>query len=307
MNTVIRFPHLGLTLNPGQSFTVFGFQIAYYGVIIGIGMIVGALIAYREARKTNQSVDDYIDFTLYTLIAAIVGARIYYVIFEWDYYKENLGEIFNLRAGGLAIYGGVLASILTLFIFTKVKKLKFWLMADTAVQGLVIGQVIGRWGNFFNREAFGGYTDNLFAMQLPLTEAKGITNELLEHLVEYNGAEYVQVHPTFLYEGMWNVLLFVVMCLYKRHKKFDGEVFALYLGGYGLGRVFIESLRTDQLVMKHLGGLAASQVVSIILIILSIAFVVYNRVQIKKNMPTVAEKVDDRMQSDEENKKDLEE
>lgn len=283
MNTVIRFPHLGLTLNPGRSFSFFGLEIAYYGIIIGIGMLAGALIAYREARKTQQSVDDYIDFTLYTLIAAIIGARIYYVIFEWDYYKNNLGEIFNIRAGGLAIYGGVLASILTLYIFTKVKRLKFWLMADTAVQGLVIGQVIGRWGNFFNREAFGGYTDNLFAMQLPLSEAKGITAELLEHLVTVNGVEYVQVHPTFLYEGIWNVLLFIAMCLYKRHKKFDGEVFAMYLAGYGLGRFFIESLRTDQLVMKHLGGIAASQLVSIILIILAVAFVLYNRVKIAKS------------------------
>ena len=121
MNTTIRFPHLGLTLNPGKSFTVFGIEIAYYGVIIALGMLAGALVAYREAKKTGQKVDDYIDFTLYTLIAAIIGARIYYVIFEWDYYSAHPLEIFNLRAGGLAIYGGVMASALTLFIFTKVK------------------------------------------------------------------------------------------------------------------------------------------------------------------------------------------
>lgn len=282
MNTTIRFPHLGLTLNPGKSFTVFGIEIAYYGVIIALGMLAGALVAYREAKKTGQKVDDYIDFTLYTLIAAIIGARMYYVIFEWDYYSAHPLEIFNLRAGGLAIYGGVLASVLTLFIFTKVKKLKFWLMADTAVQGLIIGQIIGRWGNFFNREAFGGYTDSLFAMQLPVSEAKGITQELIEHLVTIDGVSYVQVHPTFLYEGTWNLLLFIGICLYKRHKKFDGEIFAIYLMGYGVGRFIIEGLRTDQLVIKALGGIAASQVLSIILIILAAAFVIYNRVQIKK-------------------------
>lgn len=285
MNTTIRFPHLGLTLNPGKSFTVFGIEIAYYGVIIALGMLAGALVAYREAKKTGQKVDDYIDFTLYTLIAAIIGARIYYVIFEWDYYSAHPLEIFNLRAGGLAIYGGVLASVLTLFIFTKVKKLKFWLMADTAVQGLIIGQIIGRWGNFFNREAFGGYTDSLFAMQLPISEAKGITQELIEHLVTVDGVSYVQVHPTFLYEGTWNLLLFIGICLYKRHKKFDGEVFAIYLMGYGVGRFIIEGLRTDQLVIKALGGIAASQVLSIILIILAAAFVIYNRVQLKKRTP----------------------
>ena len=282
MNTTIRFPHLGLTLNPGKSFTVFGIEIAYYGVIIALGMLAGALVAYREAKKTGQKVDDYIDFTLYTLIAAIIGARIYYVIFEWDYYSAHPLEIFNLRAGGLAIYGGVLASALTLFIFTKVKKLKFWLMADTAVQGLIIGQIIGRWGNFFNREAFGGYTDSLFAMQLPVSEAKGITQELIEHLVTIDGVSYVQVHPTFLYEGNWNLLLFIGICLYKRHKKFDGEIFAIYLMGYGVGRFIIEGLRTDQLVIKALGGIAASQVLSIILIVLAVAFVIYNRVQLKR-------------------------
>ena len=285
MNTTIRFPHLGLTLNPGKSFTVFGIEIAYYGVIIALGMLAGALVAYREAKKTGQKVDDYIDFTLYTLIAAIIGARIYYVIFEWDYYSAHPLEIFNLRAGGLAIYGGVMASALTLFIFTKVKKLKFWLMADTAVQGLIIGQIIGRWGNFLNREAFGGYTDSLFAMQLPVSEAKGITQELIEHLVTIDGVSYVQVHPTFLYEGTWNLLLFIGICLYKRHKKFDGEIFAIYLMGYGVGRFIIEGLRTDQLVIKALGGIAASQVLSIILIVLAVAFVIYNRVQLKKRTP----------------------
>ena len=285
MNTTIRFPHLGLTLNPGKSFTVFGIEIAYYGVIIALGMLAGALVAYREAKKTGQKVDDYIDFTLYTLIAAIIGARIYYVIFEWDYYSAHPLEIFNLRAGGLAIYGGVIASALTLFIFTKVKKLKCWLMADTAVQGLIIGQIIGRWGNFFNREAFGGYTDSLFAMQLPVSEAKGITQELIEHLVTIDGVSYVQVHPTFLYEGTWNLLLFIGICLYKRHKKFDGEIFAIYLMGYGVGRFIIEGLRTDQLVIKALGGIAASQVLSIILIVLAVAFVIYNRVQLKKRTP----------------------
>lgn len=282
MNTTIRFPHLGLTFNPGKSFTVFGIEIAYYGVIIGLAMLTGALVAYREAKKTGQKVDDYVDFTLYTLIAALIGARIYYVAFEWDYYSAHPLEILNLRAGGLAIYGGVLASVLTLFIFTRVKKLDFWLMADTAVQGLIIGQIIGRWGNFFNREAFGGYTDSLFAMQLPVTEAKGITEELIEHLVTIDGVSYVQVHPTFLYEGVWNLLLFIGICIYKRHKKFNGEIFAIYLIGYGIGRFLIESLRTDQLVIKELGGIAASQVLSIVLIILASAFVIYNRVKLKK-------------------------
>mgnify|MGYP004612188141 CR=1 FL=1 len=291
MDMSIRFPHLGIYLpNVGKTISVLGFDIAYYGITIAIAMIVGISIALHEAKRTGQNQDTYLDLLMLTMLTSVLGARIYYVIFEWDYYSAHPLEIFNLRAGGLAIYGGVLASVLTLFIFTKVKKLKFWLMADTAVQGLIIGQIIGRWGNFFNREAFGGYTDSLFAMQLPVAEAKGITQELIEHLVTVDGVSYVQVHPTFLYEGTWNLLLFIGICLYKRHKKFDGEIFAIYLMGYGVGRFIIEGLRTDQLVIKALGGIAASQVLSIMLIILAAAFVIYNRVQLKKRTPVTDEK-----------------
>lgn len=282
MNTLIRFPNLGIEVNPGKSFSVFGIDIAYYGVIIGIGMLVGALIAYREAKKTNQNVDDYVDFTMYTLIAAIIGARLYYVVFEWDYYSKNLLQIFNLRAGGLAIYGGIIASVITLIVYTNIKKKSFWLMADTACQGLVVGQIIGRWGNFFNREAFGGFTDNLFAMQLPVSEAQGITAELLDNIVKYNGMEFVQVHPTFLYEGVWNLMVFVLLNVYKRHKKFDGEVFALYVLGYGIGRSLIEGLRTDQLQIGNT-GIAVSQMLSVVLAAASICFIVVKRRQVKVN------------------------
>lgn len=278
MNTLIRFPNLGIEVNPGKSISVFGIDIAFYGIIIGIGMLVGALIAYREARRTNQNVDDYVDFTTYTLVAAIVGARIYYVAFQWDYYRQNLLQIFNIRAGGLAIYGGIIASVITLIVFTRIKKKSFWLMADTACLGLVMGQVIGRWGNFCNREAFGGYTNNLFAMQLPVSEASGITMELLDKVVKYNGVDYIQVHPTFLYEGLWNLGLFILLNLYKRHKRFDGEVFALYVLGYGVGRFFIESLRTDQLTIGST-GVAVSQVLSLVLAVLAVGFIVFKRKQ----------------------------
>ncbi len=285
MNTLIRFPNLGIEVNPGQSISVFGFEIAYYGIVIGIGMLLGAFFAYHEARRTAQNVDDYIDFTTYTLIAAIIGARIYYVAFEWDYYSKNLSQIFNIRGGGLAIYGGVIASVITLIVFTKVKKKSFWLMADTACQGLLIGQIIGRWGNFFNREAFGGYTNNLFAMQIPLTEARGVTTDLLNHLVVYDGASYVQVHPTFLYEGVWNLGVFILINIYKDHKKFDGELFALYLFGYGIGRAIIEGLRTDQLIIGNT-GIAVSQLLSVLLVIASLIFIIVRRIQVK-NEPEV--------------------
>jgi phosphatidylglycerol:prolipoprotein diacylglycerol transferase len=162
-----------------------------------------------------------------------------------------------------------------------VKHKSFWLMADTACQGLVVGQIIGRWGNFFNREAFGGYTNNLFAMQIPLSEAHGVTQDLIDHVVQVYGMDYIQVHPTFLYEGAWNLLLFILLNLYKRHKKFDGEIFALYLVGYGVGRAMIETLRTDQLLLGNT-VIPVSQLLSVILVLASLVFIAVKRASVKK-------------------------
>lgn len=283
MNTTIRFPNLGLEFNPGKAISIFGFDVAYYGIIIGCGMIIGALIAFAEAKRTKQNLDDYYDFATYTLIAAILGARLYYVIFEWDYYSRNLLEIFNIRNGGLAVYGGIIASVITLLVFTRKRKLNFWIMADTAALGLVIGQAIGRWGNFFNREAFGGYTNNLLAMQIPVSEANGVTVELLEKAVTINGDLFIQVHPTFLYECVWNVCLFIILMIYHTHKKFDGEVWWFYVGGYGIGRSIIEGLRTDQLILGNT-GIAVSQLLSIVLVCVAIGCIVYNRRKAKKTL-----------------------
>ena len=281
-NTTIRFPNLGIEVHPGKSIEVFGVELAFYGMIIGLAMMVGVFIAYREAKRTNQNVDDYLDFTIWALIMAIVGARLYYVIFEWDYYGQHLLQIVTgIRDGGLAIYGGIIASLITLFIFTKVKKLNFWLMADTAVLGLVVGQIIGRWGNFFNREAFGGYTNSIFAMQIPVNEANGVTKDLLMNSYLYNGQSFIQVHPTFLYEGIWNLGVFILLMAYRKHKKFNGEVFALYLIGYGVGRAWIEGLRTDQLILPFF-KVPVSQVLSIIVAVGAIVFIVFNRIQLTR-------------------------
>ena len=244
----IAFPNLGIYLrNMPKSFTVFGFEIALYGVIIGIGVIAGILMAARQAKVTGQDPDLYWDFSIYAVILSVVGARIYYVIFEWDMYKDNLLKIFNIRVGGLAIYGGVIAGFSTLFVYAALKKQKAFRMADTAVTGLILGQAIGRWGNFTNREVFGEYTDNLLAMRLPVAAVRerDISESILAHMGE--GINYIQVHPTFLYESLWNLGVLVLMLVYWKHKKFDGEIALLYLGGYGLGRAWIEGIRTDQL------------------------------------------------------------
>ena len=278
----IAFPNLGLYLKDvPKNFTVFGFTIALYGVIIGLGFLIALLIIARVAKWTDQNPDDYWDMAIYVIIFSIIGARIYYVFFAWDYYKDNPISVFNIRNGGLAIYGGVIAGFATLYIYTRIRKKSFLLMADTVMFGLVFGQALGRWGNFTNREAFGEYTDGLFAMRLPLEMVRSgeITELMKAHMSE--ATNYVQLSPTFLYESMWNICLLIILFLYCKHKKFDGEIVLLYLGGYGLGRAWIEGLRTDQLIM-HTTGLPVSQMLAICLVVFAITMDIVTRVRLQK-------------------------
>lgn len=278
MNQQINFPNLNLYFeHVGQSIKIGSFSIAFYGIIIAIGMLAGLFIACWQAKRTGQSPDTYYDLALVAIICSLIGARIYYVIFEWDYYRDNLLSIFNVREGGLAIYGGVIAAILTTYVFSRVKKLPYGLLCDTAGLGLILGQAIGRWGNFFNREVFGGYTDNIFAMQLPVSEVRSsdITEELWEHIVTINGVDYIQVHPTFLYESMWNLVLLLFLIWFSSRKKFDGQVFTFYLIGYGIGRFWIESIRTDQLKIPGI-NYPVSMALSLILIVVGVGICVFN-------------------------------
>ena len=278
MHRTIDFPNIGIHLKSvGDHITVFGFEIAYYGIIIGIGILTGILIAALEAKRTKQNPEDYYDLAIYAVIFAIIGARIYYVIFMWDMYKDNLLSIFNIRQGGLAIYGGVIAAVITVFVFAHVKHLSAPLLLDTAGLGLVAGQMIGRWGNFFNREAFGEYTDGLLAMRLPVDAVRGgdITELMREHMETKAGVSYIQVHPTFLYESLWCLIVLILLLLYRKHKKFNGEVFLMYLAGYGFGRFFIERLRTDQLLLPGI-GFPVSQLLAGVLVVASVAVIAYN-------------------------------
>ncbi len=236
-NMDIAFPNLGIYLRDvPKSFSVFGFTIALYGVIIAIGVLGGVLLAAHVAKLEELDADLIWDFAIYAIIFSIIGARIYYVVFRWDAYKDNLLDVFNLRNGGLAIYGAVIAAFLTLWIYCRRKKQSFLQIADICVPGLVLGQIIGRWGNFTNREVFGEYTDNLLAMRLPaqMVRTADISETIAAHMAE--GTNYIQVHPTFLYESLWNLALLCIMLVYRKHKKFEGEQWLLYLGGYGLGR-----------------------------------------------------------------------
>lgn len=279
MDMSIRFPHLGIYLpNVGKTISVFGFDIAYYGITIAIAMIVGISIALHEAKRTGQNQDTYLDLLMLTMLTSVVGARIYYVIFSWSNYKDNLDEILNIRNGGLAIYGGIIAGVITVFVYSKITKMKFLQIADTVCMGLAAGQIIGRWGNFFNREAFGEYTNNLLAMQLPVSAVRKneITSAMWNHVVTIGGVEYIQVHPTFLYEGLWNFMVLLFLFWFRKRKKFEGELFFCYLAGYGVGRFWIESLRTDQLLLPGI-HVPVSQMLSAVLVIVSLSVIICKR------------------------------
>ena len=288
MDLSISFPNIGIDIyDLPKSFSIFGFDIAFYGIIIGLGILAGMSIGFREARITGQNVEDYIDLALFGVIFAIIGARLYYVIFEWDNYKDNLLEIVNLRKGGLAIYGGVIAAIITCYAVAKVKKLKFLQMADTGCLGVLLGQIIGRWGNFFNREAYGGNTDGLFAMKINLDDStiNGVPIQDGIEVFTEAGNRFIQVQPTFLYESFCNLCLLGLIMLFRKKKQYHGEVFLWYMCGYGAIRTVVEGFRTDQLQIGDT-GIAVSQLLGAVIAVVTGTIIIYMRIK-KKGQPSV--------------------
>ncbi|MGL4798164.1 MAG: prolipoprotein diacylglyceryl transferase [Cellulosilyticaceae bacterium] len=303
MNTVypIYFPHLGgflsdtgLSIDP-VAITVFGLPIYWYGIILTTGIVLGLVIAMYMAKKEKLDPDLILDFLLIDIVFAILGARLYFVAFRWPEYKDNLWSILDIRSGGIAIYGAIIASVLVAAIYTKVRKLNLWQFGDIAAYGLLVGQAIGRYGNFVNQEAFGGEAgpQALFAMQIAKSEAVAhSTSKTIEGFTTYartivdnvtgleRVVEYVQVHPTFFYESCWNIGLLILLLLYRRYKKNHGEVFFLYVMAYGIGRFWIEGLRTDQLVIESI-GIPASQIVAIVSIVLGVAGFIWCRIKRK--------------------------
>lgn len=286
MTGTIRFPHLGITFsNVIKSVSLGGFEVAVYGMVLAAAMVTGLLLVMKLAEATGQKGDDYFDLGITAIVVAVVCARIYYVIFSWDYYREHLMEIINLRQGGLAIYGGVIGGVAAVVLFCRIRKLPWRRALDIACAGLVWGQVVGRWGNFFNREAFGEYTDGLLAMQLPAGDVRGgeITARMREHLQVIDGIEYIQVHPTFLYESLWNigVLLILLFLILRVRKRFPGMVFLVYLLLYGAGRFWIEGLRTDQLLFPGT-TVPVSQALSALLVGVSAVLLIWGIVKVKE-------------------------
>lgn len=246
-NAVISFPFLGISLNPSNTYVLFGHTFYWYGVIIACGFILAVLYCSRRCREFGITQDELIDILIFSVPAAIVGARIYYVIFNYSQYKDNFSEVFKIWQGGLAIYGAVIAAVITLLIVCRVKKISPLAMLDVGAFGLLIGQLVGRWGNFMNREAY-GYETSIFC-RMGLTE---------------NG-QTIYVHPTFLYESLWNLTGFIILHILSKSKKhprkFDGQYFLYYVAWYGLGRMFIEGLRTDSLYIGD-SGIRVSQLLA---------------------------------------------
>lgn len=275
----IAFPNLNIYLsNVPKSLNIGGFSIALYGIIIAVGMLCGCMMIQHEARISGQSQDLYWDVFLYGVVVSIIGARIYYVVFQWDFYSANPAKIFAIREGGLAIYGGVIGAFSTCYVLGRLRKVHFLKILDTCMTGLLTGQVIGRWGNFTNREAFGEYTNSLFSMALPLDAVRsGDVTELMRSMIP-EGANYILVTPTFLYESCWNfcLILFLIFFRRKNLKAFTGEVALLYLGGYGLGRFFIEGIRTDSLMLPGT-QIAVSRLLAGVLFLLAVIIEIYMR------------------------------
>lgn len=280
----IYFPYLnkGFYIE-SVAFHLFGISVYWYGIIMATAILSGTLLVDYIGKKEGLTADLFNDYVLYALPFALIGARLYFVVFHWKYYFLNWREIINIRQGGIAIYGAVIASVIVALYYTKKRKVSFLHFADIAVLGLVLGQAIGRWGNFVNKEAYGRGTRCLFAMALAKNEAKGpFTQNVLEYQVtfpQFGNQIYLLVHPTFLYESCWNLGLLLLLLGYRKYRKCRGELFFIYLIGYGVGRFWIEGLRTDQLLLWGT-SIPVSQIVAIGSIILGIIGIIRCRMEI---------------------------
>ena len=254
--TEISFPGLGIEINPIRSIEIFGLSIHLYGIMIALGLMLAVIYACRRSKQFGLKAEDLTDGVLFIVPFAVLCARLYYCIFQWDSYKDNLVRIFYIWEGGLAIYGGVIGAVIGILVFARVKKIRVGAVLDITSLGFLIGQSIGRWGNFFNREAFGAETNSILRM--------GLLNKYTNQITYY--------HPTFLYESLWNAAGFVLLHHLSKKRKYDGQVALLYVAWYGLGRTFIEGLRMDSL---YWGPFRVSQMLAAITCFIAVAALMY--------------------------------
>lgn len=280
----VRFPNLGLEFEyVPVSVRVFGFEITFFGILLAVGMLLGMVFVVLEAKRKKQDANLYLGMMISGLAGGFIGARFFYVLLSWSVYKTDIMKVFDTRNGGMVFYGGLLGGVLAAAIFCRIKKAAFMEMADVAVKGLLIGQIIGRWGNFFNRESFGEYTSNVLTMQLPLSNVRAgeVTPWMRENLVTIDNVSYIQATPLFLYESIWCLLLLLLLFVWNRRKLFAGEIFMRYLAGYGFGRFFIEWIRTDKMFLPGT-DIAVNQAISAGLFLLFTVVVIVKRIMAKK-------------------------
>lgn len=280
----IAFPQLGIKFEADPTaFTIFGIDIQWYGLLITIGLLLAIIYCFSQMKRYGLNGDRALDAVLGGIVGGIIGARLYYVILEWDRYADDLMSIFNLREGGLAIYGGIIGALLIGGIVARLRKVRLLPLLDLVGQGFLIGQCIGRWGNFFNQEAFGCNTDSIFGMTggriQSWISSSYIDTECYGNLgVELNAN--VPVHPCFFYESMWCLLGFIILAVVSRKfRKFDGQIFLMYIAWYGLGRSFIEGLRTDSLVI---GSIRVSQALAVICVAAAVILLIVISSKVKR-------------------------
>ncbi|MEG1880115.1 MAG: prolipoprotein diacylglyceryl transferase [Oscillospiraceae bacterium] len=262
----ITFPNLGIDITVNRvAFSVFGMEVYWYGIIIATGLILGFIYAIHEAKRTQLSQDDLLNMFLIAIPVAIICARLYFVAFSWDMYKDDLWSIFDLRSGGIAVYGSLIGAGISVLMYCYIKKINLGMVLDIMAIGFLIGQAVGRWGNFVNGEAFGCVTNLPWGMSI---KADGIDIAKM-------------VHPTFLYESLWNAMCIGVLVIYKKYKKFDGEIFFGYISLYGLGRFWIEGLRIDSL---YLGNIRVSQLVALVSVFVGILLIIVGRYRKRKSL-----------------------
>lgn len=251
------------------AFSVGPLSVAWYGLIIGTGIVLGYLLANREADRLGMPKDMFADLLIWAVPIAIISARIYYVIFQWDYFSQNPGEIIAIWNGGIAIHGALIGSVATGFVFAKRKGLSFWKIVDIAAPSIILGQMLGRWGNFINQEAHGGEVSRSFLEGLMLPD--WIINQMY---IEVNGS-FAYYHPTFLYESVWNFVGLILLLLLRKVNPLRGEIFLSYVIWYSVGRAFVEGLRTDSLMLTE--TIRVAQAISILLVIVAVGLILYRR------------------------------
>lgn len=274
---MILFPNLGITFKHiGTGVSIFCFEIPAFGILLGLSLLLGLVCTLWEVYNTRQTIDEYLNLSILVIVASVLGARLYHVIFTWEHYRESIWEVLFFRNGGIEFYGALIGGVLVIQLYAMAQKASTGKILDTCCLGLAAGQVLGSWGFFFSRERFGDYTDRLFAMQIPLDSVSfsSVTEDMRSHIEVVDGIRYIQVEPLFLAGFLWSMVVFAIVFLYRYRKKFEGELFLVYLLTYSLGRFLLEGARADALMIRGTDW-KICQITAVLMIVLSTGIILY--------------------------------